>query len=387
MATPRATMSTGAAEETQDGTQDETQDETQDGMRVPGDASRAARRVSASVGVPAAYGGPSERDVMVRAAWHYYVEGQTQEAIARRLGLTRVKVNRLIQSARADGTVSISVRSATADALALGLALRERFGLREAHVAPSPADPAETARVVGLAAGEPIAALCEGAGTVAVGWGRTLSHAFAHLAPPSPRRGANDAAGPADRARVVSLLGGPTRSVPRAPGECAAALAAALDAECALLPLPAYADTSELRGAMMAQRAIAEVLAVARTADAAILSVGELGPDCAIRGYGFVTEAEFLDLARSGAVGDVLCQFVDREGRPVDHPLNARVCALPLDALAAIPSKLLVSGGIAKVPAMRAALDSLRFDALVTDEAAARGLLAPGGPQGSAQAE
>lgn len=366
MATPRATGPTGAADRRLD-----------DG--TPNDAPGAAWVVSSPVAMPAASTGPSERDVTVRAAWHYYVEGQTQEAIARRLGLTRVKVNRLLQSARADGIVSISIRSSTADALALGLALRERFGLREAHVAPSPADPAETARVVGLAAGVPIAALCAGAGTVAVGWGRTLSHAFAHLSPPSPRRGANDVAGQIGRARVVSLLGGPTRSVPRAPGECAAALAAALDAECALLPLPAYADTSELRGAMMAQRAIAEVLAVARRADAAILSVGELGQDCAIRGYGFVSEAEFLELARARAVGDVLCQFVDVDGRPVDHPLNARVCALPLDALAAIPSKLLVSGGIAKVPAMRAALDSLSFDALVTDEVAARGLLAADG--------
>ena len=43
-----------------------------------------------------------------------------------------------------------------------------------------------------------------------------------------------------------------------------------------------------------------------------------------LRREGLVSRAELAGLRRAGAVGDVLCQFVDAAGRAVDHPLNRR---------------------------------------------------------------
>ena len=51
----------------------------------------------------------SSRDLKVRAAWHYYVEDLTQEAISRALSVSRPKVVRLLQSARDEGLVTIRV--------------------------------------------------------------------------------------------------------------------------------------------------------------------------------------------------------------------------------------------------------------------------------------
>ena len=48
-------------------------------------------------------------DVRTRAAWLYFMEGMTQDAVAQSLGITRARVLRMLQAAREDGTVQIRV--------------------------------------------------------------------------------------------------------------------------------------------------------------------------------------------------------------------------------------------------------------------------------------
>ncbi|TIX53233.1 MAG: sugar-binding transcriptional regulator, partial [Mesorhizobium sp.] len=59
----------------------------------------------------------------------------------------------------------------------------------------------------------------------------------------------------------------------------------------------------------------------------------------------------------------------------VDHEVNRRVCAYPLQDLSDIPAIILVSGGQEKIAIMRAALANTNVSVLITDEDAAKGLL------------
>src|SRR5258708_12514567 len=51
----------------------------------------------------------TESDQLVRAAWLYYIGGNTQEQTAEILGVSRVKVARLLAEAREAGIVKISI--------------------------------------------------------------------------------------------------------------------------------------------------------------------------------------------------------------------------------------------------------------------------------------
>lgn len=51
---------------------------------------------------------------LARVAWAYHVEGLTQGAVAERLGVTRLRVNRALAEARRTGLVRISFNSAFA---------------------------------------------------------------------------------------------------------------------------------------------------------------------------------------------------------------------------------------------------------------------------------
>jgi len=80
-------------------------------------------------------------------------------------------------------------------------------------------------------------------------------------------------------------------------------------------------------------------------------------------------------LAGAGAIGDVLCHFIDADGRVVDHPVNKRVVAVGLGDLRKVPKFVLAAGGKRKAPAIRAALKATRARVLITDEGAANALL------------
>src|SRR5918993_1559538 len=91
--------------------------------------------------------------VVARVCWAYFKEGQTQEAIAQRLGLTRKRVIRILNDARTSGFVQITINDPMGACAELEARLQATFGLRRAIVVPAPADGIDVRTVVGAAAG------------------------------------------------------------------------------------------------------------------------------------------------------------------------------------------------------------------------------------------
>lgn len=306
-----------------------------------------------------------EQELKARAAWHYYVEGLTQERISELLGVGRIKVHRILSAAREEGVVQFRIRESVVNCIQLEKRLQERFGLAHAVVVPSASDSRNAPRLIGHAAAAYLGDRLNAGDVIALGWGRTLKFAIGEL----PRR-------TIQHATVVSMLGGLTRAQPLNPTESAWELAEKIGADCFLLPVPVYADEPAQRDAFMSQRSVQDVVMRARRANLAVLSVGSITDDSPISGYGFIRPSEFEELKEAGAVGDLLCYFIDAEGRPIDHDVNRRVCAYPLDDMRDIRNIVLVSGGTEKVAVLRAALARVGVSVLITDEDAARGLLA-----------
>ncbi len=70
----------------------------------------------------------------------YYVEGLTQTEIAKRLGFSTAKVNRLLLQAREQGYVSITIRTPFQQLFDLEDRLKAVFGLQDAIVIPAVAE-------------------------------------------------------------------------------------------------------------------------------------------------------------------------------------------------------------------------------------------------------
>ena len=67
-----------------------------------------------------------DEQLRVRVAWLYFMEGLTQADIAAKLGITRLRANRLLGEARESGLVNIQVNARLADCVALERAAGRR---------------------------------------------------------------------------------------------------------------------------------------------------------------------------------------------------------------------------------------------------------------------
>ena len=306
-----------------------------------------------------------DTDAAVRAAWLYYVEGLTQEQIAQSMHVSRAKVIRLLASARETGVVRISIDAKGTPQLALERDLARAFGLKEAIVAPSPVDAGAVDAIVGEAAGAYMSAQVRDGMSIGVGWGQTLSMSLKAIGTQSH-----------ERLAVISLLGGMTHSRAINPSAVARRMADAFGAECYQLTAPVFVANVTMRDALWAEPGLRELLEHARNVEIALVSVGDLSEDATVFRERLLPRSALASLRKAGAVGDVLCQFVDREGRVVDHPVSRRVVAVALDDLRRLPKVVIAAGGARKAIAIRAALKATHASVLITDEAAAQALLA-----------
>ncbi|MFN8832042.1 MAG: sugar-binding transcriptional regulator [Labrys sp. (in: a-proteobacteria)] len=308
-------------------------------------------------------GGANEDSTVARVVWYYYVGGMTQQAIAERLGVTRLKVNRIIGQARADGSVRIDVKLPLARCIALEEQLVERFGLQAASVIPSVPDLEDRQAQIGEAAGAMLDPLLTDGVGLGVGWGRTLRAATRRL---TPRRLADS--------YVTSLMGGLTRASGVNTFEVAADYASHLGAECYYFVAPLFCPSEESRSVLLTHHGLSQVMRRARDGTIAMVSSGDLSPLSLLTATQTIND-NLESLREAGAVGDLLGVFLDEKGEPVDHPLNHCVMSLAPADLKAYPISILASGGLNKLPIIRAILTAGYVTRLVTDEQVAEALL------------
>jgi DNA-binding transcriptional regulator LsrR (DeoR family) len=330
--------------------------------------------------VTLALGQEPDAAIEVRAAWLYYMGGLTQEEVARRLGVHRTRVVRLLGEARDRGLVSIAINHEQIRDLETEAAICRRFGLDFCLATPpigvqlDVSDAAQSAaqgliarRAVGSAGAAFLRGKLAGAAPVTVGvsWGRTLEQVALHLG------GVRN-----PRARFVSLMGSLTRNSASNPFEVVQAFAARTGGEGHFLPVPFIADTAADRAVLMSQRSVAEALALAEAADLYLISVGELSETAFLRSQDMLSAEELASVRARGAVCDTLGRLFDESGRAVAHELAERTLAVDFDRLRG-RHMVLLAAGTQKAEATAALLRTGVVRGLIVDGDLA-GLLAAG---------
>lgn len=301
-----------------------------------------------------------------RVAWFYYMENLTQGEIAERLGLTRARVNRMLAEARESGIVQITLNSGFASCTALEHALKQRCGLRDAVVIPTPENPDLLLGLLGMAAGDYLSRFLEEnrLSAIGIGWGATLRETIRHV---RPARYSD--------LNVTAMMGGLTQGLELNTFEIAGELARRLQANCRYLAAPIYAASARSRDTILAQEVFGEVMERLARIELALLSLGDLSPRSLLIRHGLPRDVTVDELRAKGAVGDVLGQFLDSSGRPINHGINRRAISVPLDSLAKVRTVMLIAGGTNKMRIIAAALKGGSSHVLITDEKTAAGAL------------
>lgn len=305
-------------------------------------------------------------DEAARAGWLYYVAGNTQDEIARKLNVSRQTAQRLVSLAVSERLVKVRLDHPIGRCMDLAGQVTDRFGLRFCEIVPSDPDAPGLLTGVAIAAASEIERVlkAEEGRIIALGTGRALKATVEQL----PRM-------TCPQHRIVSLLGNMMSDGSATPYNATIAMAERVGAKHYPYPLPVLAtDPGELT-VLHAQEPVRNTIALCQQADLTLVGIGQMGRDAPLVVDGFVPPAEMDTLVAQGAAGEITSWIFDREGHLLACDFNARVASVPLPK-AAERSVIAVAVGEAKRPALAAALAGRLVNGLITTEVMAEQLLA-----------
>jgi DNA-binding transcriptional regulator LsrR (DeoR family) len=306
--------------------------------------------------------GPAELVLTATVARRYYLDGATKSDIAAELGLSRFKVARMLDWARATGLVRIELDTRGEINLDLSVRLRAAHGLRHCVVIDAPEDDEVLLRTaLGRAAAELLTEIVEPGDVLGLAWARSLMAIRTSLA----RLPACD---------VVQLTGALSLPADDSSIELVRDLARKSNGQgyfyYAPMVLPDAATARVLRTQPDIARAIERYSDVTK----AVIGVGAWQPGLSTV-VGALTEHERREIYDLGVRSELSGVQLDGEGNPVASPLTDRLIGIDADQLHAVPDVIAVAYGTAKVDAVHAGIRGGFITSLVTHGAMASGLL------------
>jgi DNA-binding transcriptional regulator LsrR (DeoR family) len=304
-------------------------------------------------------------ELLARIAHRYYADDRTQEQIAREFALSRPKVQRLLESARRTGVVDIRIQTPPGLHFDLEQRLRATFHLADAIVGASKPDPQAQREAVARSAARYLERRLHGGTVVAVGHGRDTGEVPRFFSPE----------GTLDCVFASAMGGSPRVDVPTNPNEICRALAGRCGGRAESLYAPAYVESAEMRDRLLDQEAITHTLSLAAKASVALVGIGGTDDDCTMVRSGCLSTQEIARLKSLGAVGDVLGNYVDIDGKVIAAPHRDRLVALSIDELRRIETVVAVASEAEKPRAILGILRAGVIDVLIVDEGNARAVL------------
>jgi DNA-binding transcriptional regulator LsrR (DeoR family) len=305
-------------------------------------------------------------DLATRAAWLYYVAGNTQNEIAEKLQVSRPVAQRLVAFAVEKNLIRVRVDHRLADCLTLADQLSVRYGLSMCEVVPVDSDSAEEVdRKLAVAGAQVMERYLseEKPMIVAVSSGRTLKAAVDQIAQlERPQH------------RLVSMVGAIAQDGSSNRYDVALHISEKTGGKHFLLPAPLIADNEAERAQWCNHRLYRIVEALSGEADVAFVGIGNIGSKCPLHEDGFITSAELNELVQLGAVAEMLGLPIDANGKRLESPTGRRVTSVRLDSPPKRPT-IGFAGGEKKRGAVVAALKGGWLSGLVTDEICARAAL------------
>jgi DNA-binding transcriptional regulator LsrR (DeoR family) len=304
-------------------------------------------------------------DDAARAGWLYYVAGNTQDEIARKLGISRQSAQRLVSLAISERLIKVRLDHPIARCLELAAALKTRFDLRFCEVAPTDrASASTTLGIAQVAAVEMERWLRRPEPTIiGIGTGRTM-RAVADQLPTME----------CPQHKLVALVGTTKIDGSASFYDVVIRVSDTVRAPHYPLPLPVIARSIEERKLLTGLPSVRSVLDLTARADVSFVGVGAIQESAAIVLDGIISREDAEKLRTEGAVGEITGWAFDSRGRVFETDHNARVASAPLRPEA---NRLMigVAMGASRRAAIRGALAGRLITGLVTDEATAENLL------------
>jgi DNA-binding transcriptional regulator LsrR (DeoR family) len=308
--------------------------------------------------------GPAALVLSATVARRYYFDEVSKSDIAAELGLSRFKVARLLDHARATGLVRIELDYRGELNLDLSARLASAYGLRHSIVIDSPEDDQGVLRAnLGRAAAELLTEIITEDDVLGLAWARSLIAMRTSLVRLAP-------------CPVVQLTGALSRpDVEESSIELVRDVARTCAGPAYFFYAPMIVPDAATAQVLRTQPEVARAFAMFPRLTKAVVGLGAWEA-------GLSTVADAVDdeqrrgMHGSGVRAELSGIQLDGDGNVIETALTERLIGIDAEQLRAVPDVIAIVYGAAKAPAVRAALRGGFVTSLVTHAALARELVA-----------
>lgn len=290
----------------------------------------------------------------------YFIEGKNQSEIAKKVGMTRSNVSRLLKEAQRTGIVEFKVNHPLQENVNLGRKLRDRFNLLNASVI-NVHQPDQLLRILGQASAQELLRHLRTGDILGTAWGSAISASVDQIEGQPDIR----------ELKIVQLIGAFGARVKEYDGiGIVRRLENTLDAEGIYIHAPFLVPNEQMAQSLLETNSVKEALNLAKQADVALLGIGSI--DLEHSSYylaNLVSKEEILEIKKSGAIGDVCGRFFDINGQFSASDFQKRLIGISAEDLLEIPVRIGVAGGSPKINPIIGALRGGLINVLVSDAA------------------
>lgn len=290
-----------------------------------------------------------EKDLMEKIAWYYYIDNLTQQKIAELIGIPRLRVIKLLEKARQNGIIQFRITENKSH-VSMENDIAKRFGLKDVFIVSSASPIENRNEAIANAAAIYITNRIQDNAFINIGYGDTTSRILKHLAYNSDTQ-----------ISFVSLTGGVNYYLPNS-------FSGIFNAKLYLMPAPFILSNKEMAEAVKKEPAVREIAEMVPLSSMTIIGIGGMDKKTTIVNNGMLSQKDLLYLSMQGAVGDILCHFLDINGNQVESPIDGRIITTSLETLANQNNVIGVAAGENKVNAIIGALNGNFLDVLITDQ-------------------
>jgi deoxyribonucleoside regulator len=307
-----------------------------------------------------------DKKLLYKVCRMYYIDNLTQQVIGDRLGVSRMKVARLLEEARRQGFVEITLKFGSVELAELEGEIEGTFGIRECAIVPTYENTEQVLSEMAAALSAILERCLADRMIVGVSWGTTLEGMAKFL---RVKKKHELTIIPIVGAVGVEGSGSYTNYVTRSFAEKVGGINYTIN-------VPAVVNSRVEKDVMENVTSTHQIMDLARRAKVILVGLSDATIGSSLGKTGNFRQEETDYLQTLGVIGNVNLVFLNAEGHHVDNRVEERIVRiLEPSMMKKVPVKIGIAFGKSKVEVIASALRGGWINHLVTDEETAKQVL------------
>lgn len=297
----------------------------------------------------------SNRNEYTKIAYYYYKLGMTQDNIAKKMSISRQRVNRILKKCLETGIVKIVIQEYEHQNVELEIQLETLLGLNEIIIVNNAGG--EINESLGVAASSYLERIIKDNDIIGFSRGRALSSLVNNLQP-------------IDRTNltVTQLVGGLNAEESHINSDYIVRHSSEiLNAKPYFMYAPIILENKQLRDSLMKESFYSRVYDMMKACTIALVGIGDMSSKSSFVHKKYMSKTEYDILQSKNAVGEICTHYFDVNGKIIESGINDRVLAIDFNSFKNIPLRIGVGSGSEKLSAIIGALRGGLINVLITD--------------------